>query len=216
METLEEEINDGRSKALLKDALKSRIIDTAKHIKSNDDTFKIATLPQVSDRLCDLMCGYTDLIQKVDAVEKAFTIVSSQLNPKQEFELNSFENLFQEALEAQQQASVLEEQALAEFRSLIIPAPPRDEEIVVEAPTERRWPKDPITQTNIKKAVRNKVCNHIYDRVSIEAFIDQRKANKQRAPCPVAGCRNKNTEKRDLEPDDETNLLIESLKDAAS
>uniref|UniRef100_A0A6G1SMH0 E3 SUMO-protein ligase NSE2 n=1 Tax=Aceria tosichella TaxID=561515 RepID=A0A6G1SMH0_9ACAR len=215
MDTLSEEIAEGKSLEVLKE-YKKRIIDTAKHIKSNDATFNISTLPAACDDLTALMSNYTDLIRNIDAAERAFGIMKNDVNIAQELELSTFEELFKATVESQRRNSHLEPNAVSELKSFILPPAPRDEEVVVEAPTERTWPKDPITKTNIKKAVRNKVCNHIYDRASIENYIDQRNANHQRAPCPVAGCRHKNAEKKDLEPDDETNALIESLKDKAS
>jgi hypothetical protein len=211
METIMDDIRAGTSRQLLKE-FRNRIIDTAKNIKSNEATFNISTLDLVRDRLLGLMSDYTDTIRKVEASEQAFMQTQVHLSSKDELDLNTFEEHFKTAERSSYETSNLEQDALSTLENLIVPPAPRDEEVYVEAPAERTWPKDPITKTNIRKAVRNKVCNHIYDRTSIENYIDQRKANKQRVPCPVAGCRNKNTEKKDLVPDDETNNLIESLQ----
>lgn len=52
---------------------------------------------------------------------------------------------------------------------------------------ESSRPVDPITKNFIEDPVRNRFCNHLYDRNSITAAI----AMNQRVRCPYIGCRNK-------------------------
>ncbi|XP_050309026.1 E3 SUMO-protein ligase NSE2-like [Anthonomus grandis grandis] len=48
-------------------------------------------------------------------------------------------------------------------------------------------PVDPISKTIIRKPIRNKRCNHVYDKNSIYDYIRQ---SKNKAKCPYMGCRN--------------------------
>ncbi|CAG5124836.1 unnamed protein product [Candidula unifasciata] len=49
--------------------------------------------------------------------------------------------------------------------------------------------KCPFTGQTMVQPVRNKVCNHVYDRDGILSYINSRKA---KAKCPVGGCTNSN------------------------
>jgi len=62
--------------------------------------------------------------------------------------------------------------------------------------------KDPITKAPIRNPVRNKHCNHRYDREPIMQFIQQQKPGQFRG-CPYAGCNNKRPLKEsDLQAED--------------
>lgn len=52
---------------------------------------------------------------------------------------------------------------------------------------------DPITKGTIKNPVRNRICNHIYDKDSITEAI--RISENKRVRCPTVGCSNKNSVK---------------------
>ncbi|KAL3089592.1 hypothetical protein niasHT_030101 [Heterodera trifolii] len=51
--------------------------------------------------------------------------------------------------------------------------------------------KDPITKRDIKEPVKNSNCGHIYDRQSVQAFIEECQQRRQLCQCPVQMCTNK-------------------------
>ncbi|GMR32314.1 hypothetical protein PMAYCL1PPCAC_02509 [Pristionchus mayeri] len=52
--------------------------------------------------------------------------------------------------------------------------------------------KDPITKEDIKDPVRNSRCGHVYDRESVNEYIQMNKKNRMAVyHCPVQGCKNK-------------------------
>lgn len=207
MEVVLDEISNGKSLKLMKQQRQS-IIDTAKNIKSNDDTFRISTLPEVHDKLLELMDECTNNIRQVEACEKAFTLVSHDIGGNEELDLDPFEELYHARINAHIRDSSLEAEALHDLKSIIKPS---DDDIIADTSGDRTWPKDPISKMNIEEAVRNKVCRHLYDRASIQQYISGGRPRK-RVPCPVAGCLNKDLKVEDVESDEEINDLIESLR----
>lgn len=221
MDALKEDIEEGNLIGVVTQ-LKDSILDCAKCIKSNDDTFKISTLPQVSDKLREQMSVYQNVLQDVQSTQMTFTQLLENVesdsrdgNDGESINLASFEDLFNRSVgdnwginwginTDQTQASRALDQILGQVN--------RDEDIVLEAPSQQQWPKDPITKMNIRKAVRSKQCKHTYDKKSIEGYIAQKeRARSTLIACPVAGCVNRALTRDDLEPDDEANNLIEFI-----
>lgn len=219
METLLEDIRSNKTLDSVK-RFKEIILDCAKNIKSNDATFKISTLPEVSDKLSSLMTSYIDTIQHLESSQRAFmqlyeevSIIEAEHNEDEFISIGEFEEKFRQKLEQENETVTEEAEAQVNLDSIIRPlrpAPLQDEEIVVEAPA-RQVPKDPITKRDIKVAVKSTTCNHIYDKGSIDTYFAQKEKSKVRVQCPVAGCQNRNMKKNEIILDEETNKLIESL-----
>lgn len=219
---MEAELDDIRSNQTVKsiNQLKTTILDCAKNIKSNDVTFSISTLPTVCDKLTELMGGYIDTMQELESCQRAFTNLHEEVLQKVDQEdgdgefldLEHYDNRFQELLENANQTTTTNEIEAQVTLDEIIRPPAPDEEIVVEAPL-RQIPKDPITKTAIKVAVRSTVCNHIYDKEGIENYFRQKESAKSNPTirCPQAGCTNRNMKRSQLVLDEETNKLIQSL-----
>lgn len=216
---MEDDIEQGNYTELV-GQLKDSIFDCAKSIKSNDETFKISTLPEVSGKLKELMAHYVSIMQRVEASQQTFMQLLGEVkcdlnrgNDGDAVNLATFEDLFKQTYESQLRATTAQTQSSDVLNSILGTRIVRDEDIVEEEPRERQCPKDPITKTNIKKAVRSKQCKHTYDKRSIEEYISQKERSKSsRIACPVAGCVNKTLTRQDLEPDDEANNIIESFR----
>lgn len=222
MENLTADIRDGHTVKLTKQA-KDKILECAKAIKSNDNTFKISTLPEVGDELRGLMNEYVQAMRTLEASHNAFEQMRDDLEAEETdaaidepVDLIAFEELYKANLEKHNQGIPSDTSALKDLEQILKPVRPQDEDIEVEETSTMQIPKDPITQTNIKKAFRNKVCNHIYDITSITEYFKQKEKNKSRVPCPVAGCTVKAMKMSELIPDQEINDLIEKLKDKKS
>lgn len=213
MEVLLEDI---RTNSMLKyiRELRTTIIDVAKNVKSNDDTFKISCLPRVSEQLSDAMSKYVDTTQEFEASQRAFNTVYAQVGEDEtdredDVDLAQFLELFKDEVEQEKNNSTTSEiEAQVELEKIIRPFV--DEDIQVD-PASRQIPKDPITRTDIRIAVRSKVCGHVYDSESIDEYFTQREKAKKRVQCPQAGCTNRNMKRQDIETDEETNKLIQAL-----
>ena len=216
MEHLEEDIESRRTLKEIKE-YKKIILDCVTNIKSNDKTFKLDTLPQISDKFHSCMSSYISTYQCIEASHLTFNQLSEEIKTHEEdgphggesVELAAFENKFNEILSAAYHQVGDEAEAVEQLEAML---KPQDEDVVIEAPNAQQIPKDPYSKKLIKVAVKNTTCKHIYDKGTIENYISQREQSKSRCPCPVAGCQNKNIKRKDLVLDDETNKLIESLK----
>ncbi|XP_026559440.1 E3 SUMO-protein ligase NSE2 [Pseudonaja textilis] len=56
----------------------------------------------------------------------------------------------------------------------------------------------PITQEEMKKPVRNKICGHTYEEEAILEHIRRRQQHKKKVKCPQVGCNNREVRKADL------------------
>ncbi|XP_030074925.1 E3 SUMO-protein ligase NSE2 [Microcaecilia unicolor] len=68
----------------------------------------------------------------------------------------------------------------------------------------------PITQVEMKKPMRNKVCNHVYEEEAIIKMIENRIQKKKKACCPKIGCDNSDMKISDLVPDAVLKRAIEN------
>ncbi|XP_010079040.1 PREDICTED: E3 SUMO-protein ligase NSE2 [Pterocles gutturalis] len=68
----------------------------------------------------------------------------------------------------------------------------------------------PITQMEMKRPVRNKVCGHIYEEDAILKIIQTRKQQKKKVRCPKIGCSHADVKGSDLVPDEALKRAIDS------
>jgi len=71
---------------------------------------------------------------------------------------------------------------------------------------------DPITKKQITEPVRNKKCNHIYEKATIYGMIDQARQNDKPVRCPYMGCNQKDFKKTDLVKDREVAKHLEEKR----
>ncbi|XP_069636153.1 E3 SUMO-protein ligase NSE2 isoform X2 [Haliaeetus albicilla] len=70
----------------------------------------------------------------------------------------------------------------------------------------------PITQMEMKRPVRNKVCGHTYEEDAILKIIQTRKQQKKKVRCPKIGCSHADVKGSDLMPDEALKRAIDSQK----
>ncbi|KAM9644280.1 E3 SUMO-protein ligase NSE2 [Harpia harpyja] len=70
----------------------------------------------------------------------------------------------------------------------------------------------PITQMEMKRPVRNKVCGHTYEEDAILKIIQTRKQQKKKVRCPKIGCSHADVKGSDLVPDEALKRAIDSQK----
>ncbi|NXL66463.1 NSE2 ligase, partial [Chordeiles acutipennis] len=68
----------------------------------------------------------------------------------------------------------------------------------------------PITQMEMKRPVRNKVCGHTYEEDAILKIIQTRKQQKKKVRCPKIGCSHADLKGSDLVPDEVLKRAIDS------
>ncbi|EOB02273.1 E3 SUMO-protein ligase NSE2, partial [Anas platyrhynchos] len=68
----------------------------------------------------------------------------------------------------------------------------------------------PITQVEMKKPVRNKVCGHSYEQDAILKIIQTRKQQKKKVRCPKIGCSHDDVKESDLVQDEALKRAIDS------
>uniref|UniRef100_A0A8C6E474 E3 SUMO-protein ligase NSE2 n=1 Tax=Moschus moschiferus TaxID=68415 RepID=A0A8C6E474_MOSMO len=70
----------------------------------------------------------------------------------------------------------------------------------------------PITQMEMKKPVKNKVCGHTYDEEAVVRMIESKHKRKKKACCPKIGCSQIDMKMSDLIQDEALRRAIESHK----
>ncbi|KGL73718.1 E3 SUMO-protein ligase NSE2, partial [Tinamus guttatus] len=70
----------------------------------------------------------------------------------------------------------------------------------------------PITQMEMKKPVRNKVCGHTYEEEAILKIIQTRNQQKKKVCCPKIGCSHADVKKSNLVPDEALKRAIDSQR----
>ncbi|XP_073703254.1 E3 SUMO-protein ligase NSE2 [Garra rufa] len=70
----------------------------------------------------------------------------------------------------------------------------------------------PLTQVEMVNPVKNKKCNHYYDREAILEMIKARHKNKKKFRCPKVGCGNTDVQESDLELDLVMKRMIQNHK----
>ncbi|XP_011225173.1 E3 SUMO-protein ligase NSE2 isoform X1 [Ailuropoda melanoleuca] len=68
----------------------------------------------------------------------------------------------------------------------------------------------PITQVEMKKPVKNKVCGHTYEEEAIVRMIESKHRRKKKACCPKIGCSHTDVRMSDLIPDEALRRAIEN------
>lgn len=68
----------------------------------------------------------------------------------------------------------------------------------------------PITQLEMKKPVKNKVCGHTYEEEAIVRMIESKHRRKKKACCPKIGCGHEDVRMCDLVQDEALRRAIES------
>eukprot|EP00088_Acartia_fossae_P041323 TRINITY_DN4323_c0_g1_i1.p1 TRINITY_DN4323_c0_g1~~TRINITY_DN4323_c0_g1_i1.p1 ORF type:complete len:224 (-),score=84.12 TRINITY_DN4323_c0_g1_i1:315-908(-) len=69
---------------------------------------------------------------------------------------------------------------------------------------------DPWSKKKIEIPVRNKACNHLYDKSTAMKMLSRAKG---KVKCPVVGCANNNLKSSDLVEDNQVRKIIESQRD---
>uniref|UniRef100_A0A1A8L8Y0 E3 SUMO-protein ligase NSE2 n=1 Tax=Nothobranchius pienaari TaxID=704102 RepID=A0A1A8L8Y0_9TELE len=70
----------------------------------------------------------------------------------------------------------------------------------------------PLTQVEMENPVKNKKCNHHYDKNAILGLIKTRNSQKKKCRCPVVGCANTDVRQSDLIQDQVLWRRIQSYK----
>nr|KAF6405386.1 NSE2 (MMS21)-like protein, SMC5-SMC6 complex SUMO ligase [Rousettus aegyptiacus] len=70
----------------------------------------------------------------------------------------------------------------------------------------------PITQLEMKKPVKNKVCGHTYEEEAIVRMIESKHKRRKKACCPKIGCSHTDVRMSDLIQDEALRRAIESHK----
>lgn len=198
--------------------LKQCIIQHSKHIKSNDETFQLSTLPKISKDVVKVMNSYVETIRRIEASQKAITDVQATIEQdsfynedddiQEEFlDDNAYKVQFHACIEEELASSTREENAKLELDRLLF-----NNVDIVEEVNQFTIPKDPITQQEIVTAVKSSKCKHIYDKDGIYAYFRQKEANKKQVRCPHIGCTNKNMSRSEIVPDEDTNRKIQELR----
>ncbi|NWH77701.1 NSE2 ligase, partial [Piaya cayana] len=68
----------------------------------------------------------------------------------------------------------------------------------------------PITQMEMQRPVRNKICGHTYEEDAIQKIIQTRKQQKKKVRCPKIGCSHADVKESDLVPDEALKRAIDS------
>lgn len=66
-----------------------------------------------------------------------------------------------------------------------------DDSVEMEMLSAHLSDKDPYTKRPIKEPMKNSICGHIYDRESIQQYINFQRNRRQLYQCPVELCRNR-------------------------
>lgn len=213
-----EEINSGYNTRLIAPIGKT-VLDFAKYLKNDDSVFDLSSLSEFTPRILDAMNSHVQVMRKNHALDDAYKKMYREIRaswddePSDYFDWNEYGKNFDKliAQELKKAETGPQSRLVEDLRKITNTQQTQGEEIVVEAPI-LQIPKDPITKKDIKFAVRSRRCKHVYDKESIENFITTSLANNRpRIRCPIAGCTNSDLSIDDLENDDETNNLIESV-----
>merc|ERR550517_67012 len=92
------------------------------------------------------------------------------------------------------------------------PAESSDDDDLIVVKTEHNT-IDPITKKQIVEPVKNKKCNHIYEKSTIYSMIDLARENSKPVKCPYMGCNCRDFKKTDLVKDREVLGHIHNLKE---
>lgn len=170
------------------------ILDTAKHIKSNDKTFNITTLPDHIPKLELAMNDYIDYTKEVEASENAYLTLIEKVVAIEEGEDEEFieddeilEELTTLINQQKQLLDSLERDAIDDLNKITRP----------QEQAENRGPqimKDPITKLDIRIPVQSNKCKHVFEKETIENYLTTSKK------CPQAGCTNKRMSTKELVP----------------
>lgn len=204
------------------EALRKALINCTRHIKSNDDTFKISTLSLINQDITDIMKSYTNTQLRMQASQHAYETTTKELNNMLDERTEEQEGIYIDDMVYKQKLEINTTNELnrisrksgsgfEEIDALINPESMPDlvEEI---QETEFQIPRDPITQHEIGIAVKSKKCNHIYDKEGIEKYFEQKAKTKKSIRCPHIGCSNKQLTREQIVIDDATNAKIEKVR----
>ena len=93
-----------------------------------------------------------------------------------------------------------------------VPSADSDDDDLIVVKTEHNT-IDPITKKQIVEPVRNKKCNHIYEKSTIYSMIELARENSKPVKCPYMGCNCRDFKKTDLVKDKDVLSAINTLKD---
>merc|ERR1719290_785694 len=92
------------------------------------------------------------------------------------------------------------------------PAESSSEDDLIVVKTEHNT-IDPITKKQIVEPVKNKKCNHIYEKSTIYSMIDLARENSKPVKCPYMGCNCRDFKKTDLVKDKEVLGHLNTIRD---
>merc|ERR1719336_2456778 len=93
-----------------------------------------------------------------------------------------------------------------------VPSAESDDDDLIVVKTEHNT-IDPITKKQIVEPVRNKKCNHIYEKSTIYSMIELARENSKPVKCPYMGCNCRDFKKTDLAKDKEVLGHIHSMNE---
>ena len=76
--------------------------------------------------------------------------------------------------------------------------PSSDDEDDLKVVKTDHWTIDPLTKKQIMEPLKNKSCNHIYEKATIYKLIEQASERQKLVRCPYMGCSQKDFKKTDL------------------
>ncbi|UXI18200.1 hypothetical protein NH340_JMT04143 [Sarcoptes scabiei] len=186
-------------KTVFDEKIKSELRDVLKNLL--ESKHQINLQEQIVSHMKDQDVESTLLLSENDDFEKSVSDI--------------VENLYSNAVEQFQTGSNFNLDDNEDYKKLINlitdqENPPDETDEIEMLATEFSIPIDPISKVAIVFPLRNKRCNHHYDRESFMNLI-QTQVNKT-IKCPVTGCLNKIVTEKDVEEDVRLRIMIENAR----
>lgn len=198
------------------------VTDVAMDLAETLDVEGSNSLKELEDTILACAKLDRDIDHFVDIVQQVTSEVRSQ-NPEAMFSLSdTVKKLYEEKIASLSDAELCNHQKVIAFKESIrncqgqAPQEPGgsmeelDEDIAVSQSQVNFT--CPLTQVEMDNPVRNKKCNHHYDKEAILNLIKNRQNQKKKCRCPVVGCVNSDVKESDLVSDQVLRRKIQSHK----